>query len=50
MILQDLTRLMVSKIWQDDLTRSYKINGKQNLARWSIKIKQDLARWSIDQD
>ena len=44
-ILQDPTRLMVSKIWQDDLTWSYKINGKQDLARWSYMILQDL--WKI---
>jgi hypothetical protein len=42
MILQVLARSMVSKIKQDHIASTCKINGKQDLVRIS-KIKQD---WS----
>ncbi len=61
MILQDLARRFLTKIKQDNLASTCKINGKQDQARdliriskikqdWSYsrlsKIKQDQARWS----
>jgi hypothetical protein len=49
MILQGLARSRVSKIKQDDLASTCKINGKQDKARdlvRSSKIKQDWARFS----